>query len=230
MIPSTDTYLPPVPQTGREAMPSDSEDDTNSLWSQLLARFRDLSGSFDPFANDANADVRALGRTARQRRQPQANDYFAIGDACARLTLHESRLSSAYAAKTIAAYARATQVAQVETRAARKALASFVFWAAEVANLLGDEASLHVGTLVCERARQNSFFTLNPADAERLNEAEQQLHGRIERLADTATATTGAPVAAERESRLLCDHGQMLLRQSHAAEALSTFERAVQAN
>ncbi|HEX5691391.1 MAG TPA: tetratricopeptide repeat protein [Roseiflexaceae bacterium] len=230
MIQSTDTYLPPVPQTGREAMPSDGEDDNSGLWSQLLARFRDLSGSFDPFANDAHADVRALGRIARQRRQPQANDYFAIGDTCARLTLHENRLSSVYAAKTIAAYARAAQVAQVETRTARKVLASFVFWAAEVANLLGDEASLQVGTLVCDRARQINFFALSQADAERLGEAEQQLNEQIARIADTATASTGAPVAAERESRLLCDQGQMLLRQSHASEALAIFERAVQAN
>jgi Tfp pilus assembly protein PilF len=228
MTSSTDTYLPPVTQTGRAAQPPDSDDDQSSLWAQLLARFRDLSGSFDPFANDADASVRALGRLARQRRQPHASDYFAIGDTCARLTLQENRLSSVYAAKTIAAYARAAQVAPVETRAARKALASFVFWAAEVANLLGDEASLQVGTLVCERVSQISIFTLAPADAERLREAEQQLHEQLARIADAATARM--PVAAERESRLLCDQGQMLLRQSHASEALVVFERAVEAN
>ncbi len=37
-------------------------------------------------------------------------------------------------------------------------------------------------------------------------------------------------MAAERESRLLCDQGQILLRQSQAAEALATFERALHAN
>src|SRR4051794_33926073 len=103
---SADTYLPPVPQTGRAATPPDEADDQSSLWAQLLARFRDLSGSFDPFANDADAAVRALGRTARQRRQPQASDYFVLGDLCARLTLQEAHLSGTYAAKAIAAYAR----------------------------------------------------------------------------------------------------------------------------
>src|SRR5690242_16353656 len=171
MTSPADTYLPPVPQTGREAQPSDYADDQGSLWSQLLARFRDLSGSFDPFANDANAEVRALGRMARQRRQPQPDDYFALGDTCARLTLEENHLSGTYAAKTIAAYARAVQVSSAETRAARKALLSFVFWVAEVANLLDDYESLEVGRLVCDRVRQLSAFTLGQADSERLRAA-----------------------------------------------------------
>jgi tetratricopeptide (TPR) repeat protein len=230
MILSNDTYLPPVPQSGRETPPPDDEQDHSSLWSQLLARFRDLGGSFDPFANDADANVRALGRAARQRRLSQASDYFVIGDTCARLTLQDNHLSSAYAAKAIAAYTRAAQVSPVEMRAVRKALASFVFWAAEVANLLGDEASLEVGTLVCERARQSTFFTLVQADADRLHEVEQQLHEQIGRIAEAATVSATTPVAAERESRLLCDQGQMLLRQSHASDALAAFERAVQAN
>ena len=54
MTSSADTYLPPVPQTGRAAAPADEAHDQNSLWSSLLARFRDLGGSFDTFANDAN--------------------------------------------------------------------------------------------------------------------------------------------------------------------------------
>src|SRR5262245_8574496 len=99
MTPPANTYLPPAPQTGRLASPPDQVDNQTGLWPQLLARFRDLGGSFDPFANDADADVRALGRATRQRKQPQANDYFAIGDICARLTLREAHLSGAYAAK-----------------------------------------------------------------------------------------------------------------------------------
>ncbi len=230
MTSSTDTYLPPVPQSGRTAAPPDQADDQSGLWSSLLARFRDLGGSFDTFANDADAEVRALGRTARQRRQPQADDFFALGDLCARLTCHEAHLSGAYAAKTIAAYARAAQVAPTETRAARKALLSFVFWAAEVAHLLGDYESLKVGTLVCDRMRQLNTFTLSLADAQRLREAETQLHEQISRITEADSASNGTHVAGERESRLLCDQGQMLLRQSQAAEALATFERALQAN
>jgi Tfp pilus assembly protein PilF len=230
MTSSADTYLPPVPQTGRTAASADEAHDQNSLWSSLLARFRDLGGSFDTFANDANAEVRALGRTARQRRQPRTDDFFALGDLCARLTCQEAHLSGTYAAKTIAAYARAAQLASTETRAARKALLSFVFWVAEVAHILDDYESLKVGTLVCDRMRQLSNFTLSLADAQRLRDAETQLHEQISRINEAETATNGTHVAAERESRLLCDQGQMLLRQTQAAEALSMFERALQAN
>jgi Tfp pilus assembly protein PilF len=228
---STDTYLPPVPQTGRVAGPSDQAVDQTSLWSQLLARFRDLSGSFDPFANDADAAVRALGRTARQRRQPQANDYFTLGDLCARLTLQETHLSGTYAAKTLAAYARGAQVAPTETRAARKALLSFAFWVAEVARLLDDYESLKVGALVCDRVRQSGFVAPNQADADRLREAEALLQEQMVHIAEAdAPSAPASHIAAERESRLLCDRGQMLLRQSQPADALATFEQALQAN
>jgi Tfp pilus assembly protein PilF len=130
----------------------------------------------------------------------------------------------------MAAYARAAQVAPTEIRAARKALLSFVFWAAEVAHLLDDYESLKVGTLVCDRMRQLSTFTFSLADAQRLREAETQLHEQISRINATDNTTNANHVVAERESRLLCDQGQMLLRQSQASEALSTFERALQAN
>jgi tetratricopeptide (TPR) repeat protein len=228
MTSSTDTYLPPAPQTGRAAPAADQADDQASLWSQLLARFRDLSGSFDPFANDADAQVRALGRAARQRRQPQANDYFALGDLCAQLTLQDAHLSGTYAAKTIAAYTRSVLVAPVEMRVARKALISFALWVAEVARLLDDYESLKVGALVCDRIRQLSFIMPNQSDADRLREAETQLQEQMARISEADTP--GGHVAAERESRLLCDQGQMLLRQSQVADALALFERALQAN
>ena len=197
----------------------------------MLARFRDLGGSFDPFANDADADLRALGRIARQRKQPQSNDYFAIGDLCARLTLQEAHLSGTYAAKTIAAYTRAAQAAPTEKRAARKVLISFASWVAEVARLLDDYESFEVGALICERVRQIDFVASSTADAGRLHEAELQLRQQMERISEVDnTSTTGTQVAAERESRLLCDQGPILLRQSQAAEAFATFERALQLN
>ena len=65
MISREDTYLPPAPQTGRAGQATDNDDDEAGLWSQILSVFRDISGSFDPFANDGNPAVRALGRTAR---------------------------------------------------------------------------------------------------------------------------------------------------------------------
>jgi tetratricopeptide (TPR) repeat protein len=231
MTPSANTYLPPAPQIGRIAPSPEAADPSSGLWPQLLARFRDLGGSFDAFANDADAELRALGRTARQRKQPQANDYFAIGDMCARLTIQEAHLSGTYAAKTIAAYTRAAQTAPTETRAARKALISFASWVAEVARLLDDYESFEVGALICERVRQINFVASGKADAERLHEAEIQLHQQMARIAEAdSISTTGTQVAAERESRLLCDQGQILLRQSQAAEALAIFERALQLN
>src|SRR5215208_3717499 len=102
MISREDTYLPPTPQTGR-AGPATDDDDEASLWSQILAVFRDISGSFDPFANDANPAVRALGRAARQRHQPRSDDYFNLGDLCARLIVQDAHVSKTYIAKTIAA-------------------------------------------------------------------------------------------------------------------------------
>jgi Tfp pilus assembly protein PilF len=230
MTSSADTYLPPVPQTGRTAAPPDEADDQSGLWSSLLARFRDLSGSFDTFANDADADVRALGRTARQRRHPQSDDFFMLGDLCARLTHQELHLSGTYAAKTIAAYARAAQIAPTEARIARKALLSFVFWVADAAQMLDDYQSLEVGTLVCDRVRQISTLALTLTDNQRLREAETRLHEQIARITEAENTTAGTHVAAERESRLLCDQGQMLLRQTQAAEALAMFERALQAH
>ncbi len=110
-------------------------------------------------------------------------------------------------------------------------LISFASWVAEVARLLDDYESLEVGALICERVRQIDFVASSAADAERLHEAEVQLRQQMERISEVdSSSTTGTQVAAERESRLLCDQGQILLRQSQAAEAFATFERALQLN
>ena len=62
--------------------------------------------------------MRARGRTARQRRQPQSDDYFNMGDICARLTLQDAHLSKTYSAKTIAAYTRAGEIDTGKRKAA----------------------------------------------------------------------------------------------------------------
>src|SRR5215208_4499696 len=103
MISQDDTYLPPAPQSGRTVVLADPEDDQTGLWSQMLAVFRDISGSFDPFANDGHPEVRALGRAARQRHPPRSDDYFCLGDLCARLIVQDAHVSKTYIAKTIAA-------------------------------------------------------------------------------------------------------------------------------
>jgi len=223
MISRTDNYLPPAPQTGRVSQATDTDDEA-SLWSQILSVFRDISGSFDPFANDGNPTVRALGRAARQRHQPLSDDYFCLGDLCARLTLRNSQLSKTYIAKTIAAYTRAGQIDQNERRAARIALVTFAQWVVDVARALGSYDALKDAALTCARIQQIDLVASNPAEQARLREIELRLREQIGRLADSTVPD------AKRESQLLCDQGQMLLRQNQTSEAFDLFERALQAD
>ncbi len=175
--------------------------------------------------------MRALGRAARQRRPQQSDDYFALGDLCARLTLQESGLSQAYAAKTIAAYVRACEIAPSDSRGGRSAIMAFVLWVIDVARTLGGYDALKVAALVCERVQQIGVVAQDHSDVERLREHEQRLREQMNRLFDSEPLpVVGDLIAAERESRLLCDQGQMLLRQNQAPNALAVFERALQAD
>jgi tetratricopeptide (TPR) repeat protein len=223
-----DTYLPPAPQTGRAGQAID--DDETGLWSQILSVFRDISGSFDPFANDGNPAVRALGRQARQRRQPSSDDYFSLGDLCAQLTLRNSRLSKTYIAKTIAAYTRAGQIDQDERRTARIALVTFAHWVVDVARALGSYDALKDAALACERIQQIDVVAHKPAEQERLREIELRLREQLSRLAESDAEDTNSLPATKRESQLLCDQGQMLLRQNQTKEAFELFERALRAD
>jgi tetratricopeptide (TPR) repeat protein len=228
MISREDTYLPPAPQTGRIGQVTDTDDDAAGLWSQILSVFRDLSGSFDPFANDGNPTVRALGRTARQRRQSHSDDYFNLGDLCARLTLQDARLSKTYIAKTIAAYTRAGEIDPAERRAARIALVTFAQWIVDIARALGSYSALKAAALACEHIQQIDLVARKPAEQERLREIELRLREQLSRLAESDT-TTSVP-ATKRESQLLCEQGQMLLRQNQTKEAFELFEQALQAD
>jgi tetratricopeptide (TPR) repeat protein len=228
MTSQEDTYLPPAPQTGRVGTPID--DDQTGLWTQILSVFRDIGGSFDPFANDGNPAVRALGRAARQRRQPHSDDYFSLGDLCARLTLRESRLSKTYIAKTIAAYTRAGQLDPDEQRAARIALVTFAQWVVDVARALGSHEALQNAALACERIQQIDLVAQKAAEQERLRETEGRLREQISRLAESEADADESIPAGKRESQLLCDQGQMLLRQNQTSEAFELFERALKAD
>jgi tetratricopeptide (TPR) repeat protein len=228
MITENDTYLPPAPQSGRAAVPIDHDDDQSGLWPQMLAVFRDIGGTFDPFANDGNPDVRALGRAARQRRQPQGDDYFALGDLCARLTLQNGKLSETYIAKTIAAYSRAGEIAPAESRAARVALLTFAQWVVDVGRSLGGYEALKAAALACERVHQLDLVTQKPTERERLREMATRLREQMMRVSESEPAAGQNGNDAGRESQLLCDQGQMLLRQSQPKEALQHFEQALQ--
>jgi Tfp pilus assembly protein PilF len=227
MISHSDTYLPPAPQSGRATIATEHEDDQTGLWSQILSVFRDISGSFDPFANDADLEVRALGRLARQRRQPQSDDYFALGDMCSRQTLQNGQLNEAYIAKTIAAYTRAGEIASAEGRAARTALLTFAQWVVDVARALGSYDALKAAVLACERVQQLDMIARKPAERERLHETELRLREQMTRGVDGANPANANGHDANRESQLLCDQGQMLLRQSQPEAAFDLFERAI---
>jgi Tfp pilus assembly protein PilF len=227
MISREDTYLPPAPQTGRASQTPDADDEAG-LWSQILSVFRDISGSFDPFANDGDPAVRVLGRAARQRYQPHSDDYFCLGDLCARLILQDTHLSKTYIAKTIAAYTRAGQIDANERRAARIALVTFAQWLVDVARALGSYSALKAAALACERIQQIDLVMHKPAEQERLHEIELRLREQMGRLAESDAAAKVPD--AKRESQLLCDQGRMLLRQNQTHEAFDVFEKALQAD
>ena len=227
MITPSDTYLPPAPQSGRATLPIEHEDDQTGLWSQMLSVFRDIGGTFDPFANDANPDVRALGRAARQRRHPHGDDYFALGDLCARLTLQGGQISETYVAKTIAAYSRAGEIVPAEQRAARGSLLTFAQWIVDVARTLGSYQALKAAALACERVEQIELLAEKPADRTRLQEMSQRLREQMGRVSESDPAAPNGHDGG-RESQLLCDQGQMLLRNSQPKEALQLFEHALQ--
>lgn len=225
MTTPADRFLPP-PQTGRTPAPPAAEEE-RGLWSQLLTAFRDLSGTFDAFANDADERVRALGRTARQRRHPQADDFFALGDLCARLTPHGTTLSSTYAAKTLAAYTRAGSILLSESGAATRALLAFAEWTAEAARTLGGEEPLTVAAFTTERVAEIVADSAAEEELARLRDTQARLRDVLEH-GETAGGDDHSGPA--HQSRLLTDQGQMLLRQAQAHEALALFERALQAD
>lgn len=228
MIVQDDTYLPPAPQCGRIAAATDPDDDQTGLWSQIMAVFRDMGGSFALFANDANPQVRALGRAARQRRPPQSNDYFALGDLCARLTLQNTQLSEAYIAKTLAAYTQAAAIDRNERRAARVALQTFAQWVVDTARALGSYEAVKAATLACEQVQQLDLLANKPEDRARWHETEQRLLEQLRRQANPASISSNNGGDTKLASQMLCDQGQMLLRQSQPKEAFDRFEQALQ--
>jgi tetratricopeptide (TPR) repeat protein len=224
--PSAST-LAPVPQTGRQPSP-ETEPADRSLWAQILAVVRDLSGAFDALASDPDPEIRTLGRRAAQRRPPHPNDYLALGDRCARRSLRDNTLDSGYAAKTIAAYTRAAAAAP---HAARAALLDYAGWIAHAGRVLGGYEALSAARLVCERVAQLDLVGSDSPEQRRLLADAGELRERLERLfEDGAGGVVAELVIAERQSRLHCDEGQMQLRQSRPDAALAAFDRALAAD
>lgn len=213
------------PQTG--VIVSDvMAEEHRGLWSQILTVFRDLSGSFDAFANDANPQVRALGRAARNRQTHTPDDYFALGDLCARLTLHEESLRQTYADKTLAAYMHAGQIAPDVLPMARQAILKFTYWIVDTATKIDRYEALHTAALICEQTRRMNAAPALSTEAEWLENSEQELRNRIRQILDV-DSEQNLKEQNQLEVRELVDQAQTLLRHGSAEQALLNLDRAL---
>ncbi len=122
--------LPPVPQTGRKS-PSAGDAKTNKLLRQPHPQ-----DQRDYFANDPNNDVKTLGKLALRR--ADVDDYFALGDLCARLSItKQDRLLIFYVGKTFIAYRRALGKARsnVDRAMALRAIDLYTDWLVDIARI-----------------------------------------------------------------------------------------------
>ncbi|MBK8024781.1 MAG: hypothetical protein IPK19_26025, partial [Chloroflexi bacterium] len=132
------TSLPP-PQSGRTPAGISSEARRAALRQPHPLDARDY------FANDPDGDVRELGRLALRR--ADVNDYFALGDLCARLSLTDTnRLRVFYVGKTLIAYRRAGGDAlnDVDRALARRARDRYINWTIEIARTYPTRRNLAV--------------------------------------------------------------------------------------
>jgi len=136
--------FPPPPLTGRQPITLTPEREKRLLARRANGDYTDL------FATDPNSHIRQMGRLAIRRDVEDPSDYFAIGDACAILSLSNERLMMLYVGKTIQAYRRAGQIARIavataemeNTQIARdmalaeSAVSAFIRWVMEMARLI----------------------------------------------------------------------------------------------
>jgi tetratricopeptide (TPR) repeat protein/tRNA A-37 threonylcarbamoyl transferase component Bud32 len=124
--------FPPVPQTGRVPMTISAEHERRLLSRPVESERTDL------YATDSNPEIRNFGRIVLRRDSPDANDFFHLGDLCARKTLSSENLLILYVGKTINAYRRAGQVTSLpaERHASELAIVTFIQWVILVASEL----------------------------------------------------------------------------------------------
>ncbi len=123
--------FPDVPQTNRKPVKLTPDVEKKLLTRRLIADRTDL------FVNDANEDIRTLGRLALRRESPDINNSFALGDLCARQSLTGERLLIFYVGKTLVAYHRAEQQSplNLDKNAAQRAIEAYLRWVMAVAEL-----------------------------------------------------------------------------------------------
>ena len=148
--------LPPVPQTGIPPLdlPPDQEQ-------RLLSRRRKADQT-DPFASDANEEIRRLGRLALRRDVQHPYDYLALGDLCAEQSLieDERRIRMSYVGKTLYAYRRAADLAARnghpgERNVAREATEAYVRWLVRVARAAPNRRNIAVALWAVAEAEQD---------------------------------------------------------------------------
>lgn len=220
--------LPDPPRTGRSATLIE-EHDQPGFWGQVQQVLRGFTNVYAAYAHDPDAELRSLGQRAMQRRHPQADDYFVIGDRCAQLTLSDGVLNTHYAVKTLIAYDRARSIAPDENHVASAALVDFGHWVGETALAIGSYDALKTGLLVCERVQHMHLVDAPPYAVQRLADLEAQLAKQLGQLvSEESTSELGEHVTLAREARAHRDRGHLLLRQEQSQEALICLERSLQ--
>lgn len=129
--------LPPPPQTNRPfaTLTPDQE-------RAVLARA--ANDQIDLFASDPDEQVRRWGRLALRRTKPGADDYFAIGDLCARRSLHGETLLVSYVGRVFHAYKRGAQYgagAEYDDLL-QKSIEKYIGWVLQVALVYGSVRNL----------------------------------------------------------------------------------------
>lgn len=225
-----DSHFTPPPQTGRFAQSAPATEPKN-LWQQLLATVNEVGNAVDPFASDADSNVRALGRLARHHHPRNPDDYFALGDLCVRLSFDGAHLKQSYAEKAMLAYSRAGECSSTDDGVARRANLAFVLWVAATARTIGSYDALQVATAICERAVRLEVVPSDSAPAENLREMIKQIRNQMNQMIEAIEqSTNNTDHTPQRISRRLCDEGQVSLRHQRTAEALSAFARSIEAD
>ncbi|NJN18572.1 MAG: tetratricopeptide repeat protein [Oscillochloris sp.] len=221
-----DSYLPPLPQTGRQPAPGDST--PPSLLQRLRAAVERVTG--DIFINDSDPLVSELGQLARTRHPRQADDYFALGDLCAQRTLNGMDLNRGYGEKAMIAYSRAGDCSSSDAAFARRSILAFGFWTVDVARMIGDAQVLETAAAICEMALRSPSLDGANSAAGQLREAIDSLRIQVSRIYDPEPERLSEEAERRQRSRKLTDQGQAMLRTQQMSEALNLFDRAIEAD
>ncbi|MBZ0284363.1 MAG: tetratricopeptide repeat protein [Anaerolineae bacterium] len=145
-----------IPQTGRQPALLSEEAISKAL------KKRQPQDAVDFFATDPNTEIRTLGRLALRRED--INDLFALGDLCARRSITEDgRLLVFYVGKTLIAYQRAEQNAQLneDRQLARTAIQNYIGWTIHAAQEYPTRRNLAAALWAAAETEPAGMFPIN---------------------------------------------------------------------